>query len=56
MALQVIADPFPAAEAPARDASRDMRPTALGELQSWRYSFDDGSKFSGGYGPTQLLF
>lgn len=56
MALQVIADPFPATEAPARDASRDMRPTALGELQSWRYSFDDGSKFSGGYGPTQLLF
>ena len=30
-------------------------PTALGQLSPWRYSFDDGSKFAGGYGFTQLL-
>lgn len=30
-------------------------PTALGQLAPWRYSFDDGSKFAGGYGFTQLL-
>jgi lambda family phage portal protein len=29
--------------------------TALGQLAPWRYSFDDGSKFAGGYGFTQLL-
>lgn len=27
----------------------------LGQLSPWRYSWDDGSKFPGGYGPTQLL-
>lgn len=52
MSLQVIADPFPAAEAPGRAA----QPVALEQLAPWRYSFDDGSKFAGGYGPTQLLF
>ncbi len=29
--------------------------TALGQLSPWRMSFDDGSKFAGGYGFTQLL-
>src|SRR5205085_1098932 len=41
-------DPFPAADAPAR-------PVTLGQLAPFRYSFDDGSKFAGGYGFTQLL-
>jgi lambda family phage portal protein len=48
MSLDVIADPFPATEAPPRA-------TALNQLSQWRYSFDDGSKFAGGYGPTNLL-
>jgi lambda family phage portal protein len=48
MALQVVADPFPAAEAP-------VRPVTLGQLAPFRYSFDDGEKFAGGYGFTQLL-
>jgi lambda family phage portal protein len=30
-------------------------PMTLGQLAPWRYSFDDGSKFAGGYGFTQLL-
>jgi len=30
-------------------------PAALGQLSPFRYSFDDGSKFAGGYGWTQLL-
>ncbi len=48
MAIDVIADPFPATEAPPR-------PVALGQLAQWRYSYDDGSKFAGGYGPTNIL-
>jgi lambda family phage portal protein len=31
------------------------KPTSLGQLSPFRYSWDDGSKFPGGYGPTQLL-
>lgn len=56
MALDVLADPFPATEAPARGKSKQGRVTALGQLSPYRYSFDDGSKFAGGYGPTTLLF
>jgi lambda family phage portal protein len=50
MALEVLPDPFPATEAPAR-----ARYTTLGQLSPWRHSFDDGSKFAGGYGYTNLL-
>jgi lambda family phage portal protein len=42
-----VPDPFAGSGPPA---------VALGQLSPWRYSFDDGSKFAGGYGPTQLLF
>lgn len=55
MALEVVADPFPATEAPTR-ARREVKPTTLGQLSPYRYSFDDGSKFAGGYGTTNLLF
>lgn len=48
MALEVIADPFPATEAPARAV-------VLNQLSQWRYSYNDGSKFAGGYGYTNLL-
>lgn len=50
MALEVLPDPFPATEAPTR-----ARYTTLGQLSPWRHSFDDGSKFAGGYGYTNLL-
>jgi hypothetical protein len=50
MALDVLPDPFPATEAPTR-----ARYTSLGQLSPWRHSFNDGSKFAGGYGYTNLL-
>lgn len=33
----------------------EPKPTTLGQLSPFRYSWDDGGKFPGGYGPTQLL-
>jgi len=30
-------------------------PVAAANLEPWRYSYDDGTKFPGGYGPTELL-
>lgn len=33
----------------------EPKPTTLGQLSPFRYTWDDGGKFPGGYGPTQLL-
>lgn len=55
MSLDVIADPFPAAEAPSRAQPAPVRMVTLSQLSPWRHSFDDGSKFAGGYGYTNLL-
>lgn len=52
----VLPDPFPATEAPQRARSAPARVTTLSQLAPYRFSFDDGSKFAGGYGPTTLLF
>jgi lambda family phage portal protein len=48
----------PQQAAPTRvDEEAEARPPAyaLGQLAPFRYSFDDGSKFSGGFGVTELL-
>lgn len=59
-----VAEPVAAAPEAAQDpafsladfvASQVLATVASSDLQPWRYTVDDGTKFPGGYGPTDVL-